>query len=141
MAKYFLDAFPDMKTILRKKADVTLYDFVDVDKMVLINRRGAFSYDVLLQPDILRILRILDPGCTLGPRVDLGKKEAERYAEDMKDAIRERKELLVGAETRNEIKGIAARIFWGTYSLLVENRRAGLNSWEPYYLAVRKTIT
>ena len=61
MTRIFAEAFPDMKEVFRRNADANLYDFVDTEKMVAINRRGFISYDVLIQPDIVKILRILDP--------------------------------------------------------------------------------
>lgn len=143
MTQFFLGAFPDMKEVFRRNADATLYDFVDPDKMVVINRRGLISYDVLIQPDILKILRILDPSLTLTSRVDLTKAKAGLFADEARAEIAKRKELLRTAETGEHaeaIKHLATRIYWGTYSLFQVSRKAGINGYEPYYLAVRKSI-
>ena len=141
MTPLFLGAFPDMKTVYRRNADATLIDFVDPDKMVVIHRRGLISYDVLIQPDILKIFRILDPACPLQSRVDLSKKEAAAYAEEVRAEIRRRYPSLEGCEKDKRIRAIATRIFWGTYSLFVLSRKAGINGREPYYIAIRKSIT
>ena len=45
------------------------------------------------------------------------------------------------AEKDKRIRAIATRIFWGTYSLFVLSRKAGINGREPYYIAIRKSIT
>lgn len=143
MNRIFIDAFPDMKEVFRRNADANLYDFVDTDKMVAVNRRGFISYDVLIQPDILKILRILDPSFTCTPAVDLTKAKAEAYAEEVRAELAKRKDLLRTAETgehASKIKDLATRIYWGTYSLFQVSRKAGINAWEPYYLAVRKSI-
>lgn len=143
MTRIFLDAFPDMRDVFRRNADANLYDFVDTDKMVAVNRRGFISYDVLIQPDILKILRILDPTFALAPCVDLTKAKAEAYAEEARRELASRKELLRTAETGEHaaaIKDLATRIYWGTYSLFQLSRKAGINGYEPYYLAVRKSI-
>ena len=143
MTRIFLDAFPDMRDVFRRNADANLYDFVDTDKMVAVNRRGFISYDVLIQPDILKILRILDPTFALAPCVDLTKAKAEAYAEEARRELASRKELLRTAETGEHaaaIKDLVTRIYWGTYSLFQLSRKAGINGYEPYYLAVRKSI-
>ena len=88
--------FPDMKTVYRRNADATLIDFVDPDKMVVIHRRGLISYDVLIQPDILKIFRILDPSCPLQSRVDMSKKDAAAYADEVLAEIRRRYPSLEG---------------------------------------------
>ncbi len=141
MTPLFLGAFPDMKTVYRQNADAGLIDFVDPDKMVVIHRRGLISYDVLIQPDILKIFRILDPNCPLQSRVDMSRKEAAAYADEARAEIRRRYPSLKDCENRKEIKAIATRIFWGTYSLFVVSRKAGINGREPYYIAIRKSIT
>ena len=130
-----------MKTVYRRNADATLIDFVDPDKMVVIHRRGLISYDVLIQPDILKIFRILDPSCPLQSRVDMSKKDAAAYVDEVLAEIRRRYPSLEGCENDRRIRAIATRIFWGTYSLFVVSRKAGLNGREPYYIALRKSIT
>ena len=143
MKTYFLNAFPDVKEVFSRNAEANLVDFVDPDKMVIVARRAYLTYDVLIQPDILQIFRLLEPDCPLRPDTDLSQKDAEELAVRLRDEIRTRLPLLKSAETgehRSRIAGIAARIYWGTYRMLTENRRAGINPWEPYYIAVRKPI-
>ena len=143
MTRIFAEAFPDMKEVFRRNADANLYDFVDTEKMVAINRRGFISYDVLIQPDIVKILRILDPTFTYTSAVDMTKAQAAAYAEEVRKALADRKELLRTAETGEHaaaIKELATRIYWGTYSLFQVSRKAGINGREPYYWAVRKSI-
>ena len=141
---YFSDAFPDTKEVFRRNSHATLYDFVDPDKMVIVVRRGGFTYDVLIQPDILHIFRLLDPDCQLEPAVDLPRKQAETLAGSLREQIRSRLPLLKDAETgshKDEIAGVAAKIYWGTYKLLTKNRKYGINFYEPYYVAVSRPIS
>lgn len=144
MKYYFLNAFPDVKEVFSRNADANLFDFVDPEKMVIVARRACLTYDVLIQPDILQIFRLLEPDCPLRPDTDLSRKAAEDLALHLKDEIRTRLPLLKTAESgehRSHVAGIAARIYWGTYRMLTENRKAGINPREPYYIAVKKPIS
>ena len=42
---------------------------------------------------------------------------------------------------KDEIAGVAAKIYWGTYKLLTKNRKYGINPYEPYYVAVSRPIS
>ena len=144
MAYYFTDAFPEPKEVFRRNSHATLYDFVDPEKMVLVVRRGGITYDVLIQPDILHILRLLDPDIQIEPIVDLPKRQAEELAVYFREQIRNRMHLLKDAETgshKDEITRVAAKIYWGTYRLLTKNKRYGINFYEPYYVAVNRPIS
>ena len=88
MTQFFLGAFPDMKEVYRKNDEATLADFVDPDRMVIVNRRALMSYDVLIQPDILKIFRLLDPACPLRQQVNLSKNEADAAAREAREEIR-----------------------------------------------------
>ena len=140
MDQLFLGAFPDMKTVYREKDNAALIDFVDPDRMVLINRRGLFSYDVLIQPDILKIFRLLDPACPLRQQVNLSKNEAEAAAHEARAEIRRRHPSLAGCEERPDIRPLATRIIWGTYSLFQLNRLSDVLIQAPHYISVRKSI-
>ena len=144
MSLYFSDAFPDTTEVFQRNSHATLYDFVDPDKMVIIVRRGGFTYDVLIQPDILHILRLLDPDLQLEPIVDLPKRQAEELVVHFREQIRKRLPLLKDAETgshKDEISRVASKIYWGTYKLLTKNKKYGINPWEPYYIAVSKSLS
>ena len=140
MMSLFSDAFPRMQEVYTSKADATFQDFIDVNKVVQINRRSFFDYDVLIQPDLLKIFRLLDPTCELKSHVDLSKSEAEALAQKMRDEITRRLPQLGAAEENEDIRPLTTRILWGTYSLLEVNKMAGIRGYEPYYVAVPRSI-
>ena len=140
MTQFFLGAFPDMKEVYRKNDEATLADFVDPDRMVFVNRRALMSYDVLIQPDILKIFRLLDPACPLRQQVNLSKNEAEVAAREAREEIRRRHPSLAGCEERPDIRPLATRIIWGTYSLFQLNRLSDVLIQAPHYISVRKSI-
>ena len=140
MAKFFENAFPDAKQIFRANPDATFMDFLDTDRLFAVHRREWMTYDLLIQPDVREIVKLIGWGRIIRPQVNLKKNEAYELLEQCKENFERAKPDIAKHLDDPAVQDITRNIFWNNPNILETNPKSFLPYLEPFYLPVRKGL-
>ena len=134
MRKYhFEGAYPSPSEIRKMNVEKRhLVNYIFPERLAIVVRRDAFTFDAIVQPDIRRLIRRFE-GVDLKPVMNKPKKTAEEAAAAYAEIIREFAAKLGDLTEHDEVKQFEADILWGRYQLVMESEMQWAIPLSPYY--------